>query len=98
VSCCCRSSGERSGWLDTSTSIACWEIQLHKWKNYCSQLIWSDMKLITHMSYVPYVENVVSTHIMFKGDVICFNKITLQDIIICIKLWLWCYIFLCTFI
>jgi hypothetical protein len=43
------------------------------------------MKLITHMSYVLHVENVVFTHIMFKGDVICFNKITLQGVIICIK-------------
>ena len=36
VSCWCRSSGERSGWLDTSTGIAFWKIQLHEWKNDCS--------------------------------------------------------------
>jgi hypothetical protein len=44
------------------------------------------MKLITHMSYVLHVENVLFTRIMFKGDVTCLRKITLQDVIICIKI------------
>jgi hypothetical protein len=44
------------------------------------------MKLITHMSYVLHVENVFFTHIMFKGNVTCLHKITLQDVIICIKI------------
>lgn len=48
--------------------------------------LWSDMKLITHMRYVLHVENVFFTHIMFKGDVTCLYKITLQDVIICIKI------------
>lgn len=46
----------------------------------------SDMKLITHMSYVLRVGNVFFTHIMFKGDVICLHKITLRDVITCIKI------------
>jgi len=44
------------------------------------------MKLIIHISYVLHVENVFFTHIMFKGDVICLHKITLQDVIIYIKI------------
>lgn len=74
VSCCCRSSGERSGWLDTSTSIAFWKIQLHKWKNDCSWLI-----LVRHEVNYTYklcssCKNVFFTHIMFKGDVIWLHK------------------------
>jgi hypothetical protein len=35
---------------------------------------WSDMNLVTRMSYVLHVENVFFTHIMLKGDVnICIK-------------------------
>ena len=38
------------------------------------------------MNYVLRVENVFFTHTVFKGNVICLHKITLQDVIICIKI------------